>query len=98
VTKHVTNHMNKHMTTASHVTPEYSVIEARHVINSVASTVEVDDGSRIPSTYKEFVDIFSKTKVETLPPHRTTDHATDLEPNTKLPYGRIYSLSEESLY
>jgi hypothetical protein len=70
-----------------------------HVTSSVASTskVQTDDGSWIPSTYRDFLDIFSKKKAETLPPHRPTDHAIDLEPGTKLPYGRIYSLSEVEL-
>jgi hypothetical protein len=70
---------------------------ADHVTSSVASKVQADDGSWIPSTYRDFLDIFSKKKAETLPPHRPTDHAIDLEPGTKLPYGRIYSLSEVEL-
>jgi hypothetical protein len=42
----------------------------------------------------EFVDVFSKAKVETLAPHHFIHHAIDLEPTFKLPYGRIYNLSE----
>ena len=40
------------------------------------------------------MEVFSKTKAETLPPHRSIDHAIDLEPGHKLPYGRIYCRSE----
>ena len=43
------------------------------------------------------MEVFSKTKAETLPPHRSTDHAIDLEPGYNLPYGRIYNLSEFEL-
>jgi len=43
------------------------------------------------------VEVFSKTQAETLPPHRSTDHAIDLEPGYNLPYGRIYNLSEFEL-
>jgi hypothetical protein len=43
------------------------------------------------------MEVFSKTKAETLPPHRPVDHATDLEPGYKLPSGRIYNLSEFEL-
>jgi len=43
------------------------------------------------------VDVFSKTKAETLAPHRPIDHAIDLEPGFKIPYGRIYNLSEFEL-
>jgi len=53
-----------------------------------------DDGGRIPAQYQHFVEVLSKVKAETLPPHRPTDHAIDLEPGYKLRYGRIYNLSE----
>jgi hypothetical protein len=56
-----------------------------------------DDGGHTPATYGEFVEVFSKDKAETLPPHQSTDHATDLEPGYNLPYGRIYKLSEFEL-
>jgi len=59
--------------------------------------VPTDDGGYIPAIYGDFVEVFSKTKAETLPPHRSTDHAIDLEPGYNLPYGRIYNLSEFEL-
>ena len=62
-----------------------------------ADTVQTDDGGHIPAKYAEFVTVFSKTQVEILPPHRSTDHAIDLEPGSKLPYRRIYNLSEVEL-
>jgi hypothetical protein len=45
----------------------------------------------------EFVDVFSKTKAETLAPHCPIDHAMHLEPGFKIPYRRIYSLWEVDL-
>jgi hypothetical protein len=59
-----------------------------------AQRVTTDDGGRIPAHYHDFMEICSKVKAETLPPHRPTDHALDLEPSYKLPYRRIYNLSE----
>jgi len=59
--------------------------------------MSTDDGGFIPAVYSEFVDIFSNTKAETLAPHGSIDHAIDLEPGFKLPYGRIYNLSEIEL-
>jgi len=56
--------------------------------------VTTDDGVRIPVQYPEFVEVFSKEKTETLPPPRQIDHAINLEPDYKLPYRRIYNLSE----
>jgi len=59
--------------------------------------VPTDDGGHIPATYGEFVDVFSKESAETLPPHRSTDHAIDLKPGYNLPYGLIFNLSEFEL-
>jgi len=56
--------------------------------------VLTDDGGHIPTIYGEFVEVSTKDTPETLPPHRLTDHAIDLEPGYTLPYGRIYNLSE----
>jgi hypothetical protein len=59
--------------------------------------VPTDDGGHIPAIYGDFVEVLSKTKVETLPPHRSADHAISLEPGNNLPYGRIYNLLEFKL-
>jgi hypothetical protein len=56
--------------------------------------VPTDTEGHIPATYGELGEVFSKEKAEKLPPHRSTDHAIDLEPGYNLPYGRIYNLSE----
>jgi hypothetical protein len=50
--------------------------------------VPTDDGGHIPAIYGEFVEGFSK-EAETLAPHRSIDHAIDLEPGYNLPYWRI---------
>jgi len=63
----------------------------------MTKTVPTDDGGHILAIYKDFVEVFSKAKAETLPPHLSTDHAIDLEPGYNLPYGRIYNLSEFEL-
>jgi len=59
--------------------------------------VPTDHGGPIPAIYRNFVEVFSKAKAETLPPHRSTEHAIDLEPGYNLPYGQIYNLSEFEL-
>jgi hypothetical protein len=55
------------------------------------------DRGRIPGQYQQFIEDFSKEKSETLPPHRPTDQAIELEPNYQLPHGWIYNLSEFEL-
>jgi hypothetical protein len=47
--------------------------------------------------FKDHVDVFSKDRAVTLAPHRTIDHAIDLEPGFNIPWGRIYNLSEVEL-
>jgi hypothetical protein len=64
---------------------------------TMTKMVPTDNGGHIPATYGEFVEVFSKEKAETLPPHRSTDRTIDLEPIYNLPYGRIWNLSEFEL-
>jgi len=64
---------------------------------TTTKTVPTADGGHIPAIYGDFVEVFSKAMAETLPLHRSTDHAIDLEPGYNLPYGRIYNLSEFEL-
>jgi len=59
--------------------------------------VPTDDGGHILATYGQSMEVFSHGEVETLPPHRSTNHAIDLEPSNNLQYGGIYSLSEFKL-
>ena len=80
--------------------PKYATMQTRLTrIGTDIVNVEMvtDDGGRIPAQYQEFVEVFSKKKAETLPPHRQIDHAIDLEPDYKPPYGGIYNLSEFEL-
>jgi len=51
----------------------------------MTKTVPRDDTGHIPPIYADFVEVFSKAKAETLPTHRSTDHAIDLEPGYTLP-------------
>jgi hypothetical protein len=51
----------------------------------------------VPPQYHDLLQAFSKTRADTLPPHRPYDHAIDLEPGTKPPFGPLYSLSEPEL-
>jgi hypothetical protein len=59
--------------------------------------VPTDNGGHLPAIYGDFVEVFIKTQAETLPPHRSTNHAINLEPGYNLPDGGIYNLSEFEL-
>jgi len=50
--------------------------------------------SSIPEEYHEYADVFSKSKAETLAPHRPYDLRIDLEKDSYPPVGTIYSLSK----
>ena len=55
------------------------------------------DLSSIPSEYHDYADVFSKSKANTLPPHRPYDLKINLEEGTSPPLGLIYSLSPAEL-
>jgi len=52
---------------------------------------ETPNLSNVPSEYYEFVNIFSKTKAETLPSHRSYDLKINLEEGFHPLVGLIYS-------
>ena len=54
---------------------------------------ETPDLSNVPSEYHECADVFSKTKAETLPPHRSYDLKINLEEGAQPLVSPIYSLS-----
>ena len=54
--------------------------------------IEAPDISNVPSEYHKFVNVFSKTKAETLLPHHPYDFKINLEEGTQPPVGPIYSL------
>jgi hypothetical protein len=51
----------------------------------------------VPRHYRDFADVFSKARVQKLPPHRPYDHRIHLIEGSTPPYGPIYSLSETEL-
>jgi len=53
--------------------------------------------NHIPPCYRDFADVFLKVKANILPPHREYDHVIDLEPESTIPCGPIYQLSEVEL-
>jgi len=66
-------------------------------VSTTTQMVPTDDGCLIPAIYGEFVEVFSKAKVQTVPPHQSTDHAIDLEPSYNVPYWRSYNILEFEL-
>jgi hypothetical protein len=71
-------------------------IEGEHA-DAGTGTVPTGDGGCISVRYKDYVDVFSRDRAETLEPHRPIHVAIDLEPGFNIPYGRIYNLSEVEL-
>jgi len=67
-----------------------------HSTIQVKSTTisEKIDLSTIPEEYHEYTNVFSKSKAETLTPHRPYDLQIDLEKDSHPPVGTIYSLSK----
>jgi hypothetical protein len=51
----------------------------------------------LPSWLHKFLKVFLPSEADKLPPHRSYDHAIDLEPGKQPPWGPVYSLSEVEL-
>jgi len=64
-----------------------------------SASVSTDDPdlSTIPTEYHDFADVFSKSKADTLAPHRPYDLKIDLEDGASPPIGPMYSLSQSEL-
>jgi len=53
--------------------------------------------STVPKDYHDFADVFSKSKASKLADHQPYNLKITLDKGTSLPYGLIYSLSQEEL-
>ena len=62
-----------------------------------ATTSTLVDLSMLPAEYHDFMDMFSKSKAGKLADHRPYDLKITLDEGTVLPFGPIYSLSQEEL-
>ena len=61
-----------------------------HLPRDVSKALDV---SVIPTEYHALLEVFSKARATSRPPHRPYDCAIDLLPGTTPPRGRLYSLS-----
>jgi len=70
-------------------------LQFRSTLQAKSTTIsEKIDLSAIPEEYHEYADVFSKSKAETLAPHRSYDLRIELEKDSHPPVGTIYSLSK----
>jgi len=70
-------------------------LQFHSTIQAKSTTIsEKIDLSAIPEEYHEYADVFSKSKAETLAPHRPYDLQIDLEKDSHPLVGTIYSLSK----
>lgn len=65
--------------------------------NALKGKTPVDLFSQLPPDYHSFVDVFSVLESDKLPPHRSYDHAINLEPRTKPDHGPLYGVSRGEL-
>lgn len=66
-------------------------------VSATTKMVTIVDGRHILAISGEFGEVFRNAMVETVPPHRSTEHAIYLEPGNNMPYGMIYNLLEFEL-
>src|SRR5712691_2798006 len=56
-----------------------------------------DISIRLIHHYKDYADVFSQERIETLPEHSEYDYKINFEPGKQAPWGPIYKLSEAEL-
>jgi hypothetical protein len=67
-------------------------------LSARAATIDTKaDLNGVPEEYHDFADVFSKSKADTLAPHRPIDLKIELEEGVQPPPGRMYSLSQSEL-
>ena len=71
-------------------------ISLPEVTGHLTSSARVDL-STLPEYYHDFADVFSKSKAGKLAEHRPYDLKITLDEGTVVPFGPIYSLSQEEL-
>ena len=54
---------------------------------------EVDPKTILPKEFHEYLDVFLKAAVDTLPSHRPLDHYITLKGDVKLGYSPLYNMS-----
>ena len=64
---------------------------------TTSESEELAEFNKIPPKYQEFSKVFSKRLADKLPPHRVYDHKIILKPDTTVPFGPLYNLSETEL-
>ncbi|XP_060542340.1 uncharacterized protein LOC132710346 isoform X1 [Pantherophis guttatus] len=65
--------------------------------NSSSVSTESSNTKGFPSVYEDLAAVFSEEECKVLPPHRSTDCATELVPGAKLPKPRIYAMTQPEL-
>src|SRR5882724_8770235 len=65
--------------------------------HSTATSKTKVDMSTVPEDYHDFMDVFSKSKAGKLADHQPYNLKITLDEGTSLPFGPIYSLSQEEL-
>lgn len=57
----------------------------RDVEKALQPKVRTDPATVLPPEYHDYLDMFSQTETDKLPPHRDADHKIELEPNNCRP-------------
>ena len=64
---------------------------------NTAHKIEIDWVEQIPWQYRNFQTLYNGETANTLPPHRSYNHAIDLKDEEQPPWGSIYTLSETEI-
>lgn len=69
----------------------------RDVEKALQPKTRTDPATVLHPEYHDFLDVFSQTEADKLPPHRDADHRIELGPGKVPPYGPFDSMSQDDL-
>ena len=83
---------------ASHVkNMEIFSISIRDIKKALVPKSTTDPAKKLPTEYHNFLDVFFRADSDILPPHRLYDHKIPLMEEKILPWGPLYSMSQDEL-
>lgn len=77
------------------LTPNLRLDNMQTDLEAYQKSKDVNPTLILPNQYYEYLDVFSRKDVKTLPPYRPYNYAIDLVPGKEPPYSPLYSMSRD---
>ena len=72
---------------------ELFAVTMRDIEKALEPKTRTNPATVLLTEYHDYLDVFSQTEIDKLPPYRDADYKIELEPEKMPPYGPLYSIS-----